>query len=260
MRIEMGAASHVGQVREVNEDAWLILTELAVVADGMGGHSCGDVASALAVDQFRSLAERTEVQAADIHHMMERANRAILDAAAQDPAKQGMGTTLTGIALVDYSGSAHWLVFNVGDSRVYRVIGDSCVQLTVDHSEVAELVAEGRITAAEARVHPHRNVITRSLGSDPPPAADVWIFPPDPDETFVLCSDGLSNELDGREIARVTTGARSPRDAAAQLVGAAVEAGGRDNVTAVVVQLVAGEDDVDDTEVSTAPRPSPGDR
>lgn len=254
MLIEMGAASHVGQVRSVNEDAYLAAGSLAVVADGMGGHACGDVASNLTVREFQTLAERGDLGPLDIREALEQANRAILDDAARDVGKRGMGTTVCGLALVDYNGFPHWLVFNVGDSRVYRLSGPRPVQLTVDHSEVAELVAAGEITSDEARQHPLRNVVTRSLGSDPAPAADVWIFPPQSGDTFVICSDGLTTELDDVAISELAAQAETPDAAAAHLVEAAVNAGGRDNVTAVVVRVSDADTLATETTVATMPR------
>ena len=150
MQIDMGAASHVGRVREVNEDSFLAQGTLAVIADGMGGHARGDVASGLTVREFTALLDHVDLGPLDIRAALEDANRAILEDAAADDAKRGMGTTVTGLALVDYNGFPHWLVFNVGDSRVYRLGGPKPEQLTVDHSEVAELLAAGRLTATEA--------------------------------------------------------------------------------------------------------------
>jgi protein phosphatase len=165
-----------------------------------------------------------------------------------------MGTTLCGVAMVEYGGAPHWVVFNIGDSRVYRIACGEAVQLTVDHSEVAELVARHEISPDQARTHPLRHVVTRSLGVDPLPPADVWIFPPSAEgDVFLACSDGLTNELSDSQIAAIVTDARSPRDAAAQLVAAAVDAGGRDNVTAVLAVL-APDDVVDELSVTTTPR------
>lgn len=254
MMIEMGAATHVGRVRRVNEDSYLAHQPLAVVADGMGGHARGDLASARAIEGFATLATAEHLKLEDIQHAIANANDSILAEAAASPEKHGMGSTLSGVAMVEYGGSPHWIVFNVGDSRVYRIAAGEAIQLTVDHSEVAELVARHEISPEEARTHPLRHVVTRSLGVDPFPPPDLWIFPPSPaGDVFLACSDGLTNELSDDQIAAIVTAARSPRDAAAQLVGAAVEAGGRDNVTAVLAVLPP--DDVEDElSVSTTPR------
>lgn len=254
MQLELGAASHVGVVRAVNEDASLAAAHLALVADGMGGHARGDVASALAIDAFRSLAARTDLTPDDIHRALKAANDAIVADGIEHPERAGMGTTLTGLALVEYAGSQHWLLFNVGDSRVYRIQPSGASLLTHDHSEVQELVDAGRLTDAQARVHPLRNIVTRSLGTDPAPDADVWIFPPSAEDAFVLCSDGLTNEISDAEIAALAAESASSGDAAARLVAAAVDAGGRDNVTAVVVRLTREAAYVDASDVTTGPR------
>jgi protein phosphatase len=253
VRVQLGASTHVGQVRTVNEDAVLAEHHLVVVADGMGGHARGDLASACAIAEFRHLTREEFLTPADVERAVGAANQRILDEVAGAPELEGMGTTLTGVALVQYAGEPHWLVFNVGDSRVYRVTGAGAEQLTVDHSEVSELIALGRLTQDAASSHPLRHVITRSLGTVPPPVPDVWIFPVSSEgDTFVACTDGLTNELSEAEISAIVNRAFSPRDAAAALVDAAVSAGGRDNVTAAVVAM-ASELSYD-VEVATAPR------
>ncbi len=252
MIIEQGSASHVGRVRATNEDSLFTGPSVAVVADGMGGHACGDVASALAVARFEALGA-APLTPAMVDQAVFDANASILAETAAAPEKAGMGTTLSGVALVTWSSTPHWLVFNVGDSRVYRRSGEELRQLTVDHSEVAALVAAGRITAAEARTHPLRNIVTRSIGMDPPPAADTWIFPVDRSgDEFLICSDGLTTELEDTEIVGVLRQGLSAEDTAKRLVSMAVEAGGRDNVTVVVVRSHA-DDDPDELS-DTAPR------
>ena len=150
-------------------------------------------------------------------------------------------TTLTGVAVVEVEGVPHLAVFNVGDSRVYRLGGDRMGQVTVDHSEVQELVTAGRLTAQQARVHPARHVITRSIGSDPGPAVDVVVLSPRPADRFLVCSDGLTGELDDAAIEALLAAAEAPQTAAESLVAAAVAAGGRDNVTVIVADVEAGE-------------------
>ena len=152
-----------------------------------------------------------------------------------------MGTTATGLTLLEGEGRADWLVFNVGDSRVYRLAERRLTLVTRDHSEVRELVDAGLLDPSEVAHHPLRNVITRSLGSDPAPEADVWVLPPTAGERFVVCSDGLSGELDDAEIERLVIEHDDPRAAAEQLAAAAVEAGGHDNVSVVVVAVDAAE-------------------
>ena len=141
-----------------------------------------------------------------------------------------MGTTVAGLGLVCIAGSDHWVVFNVGDSRVYRFVGDALVQMTVDHTEVAELVAAGAVAAADAHTHPRRHVVTRALGSDPAPEPDVWVFPPTAGERFLICSDGLFLELSEAEIVDVLRAEPSPQRVADELVRRAQAHGGRDDV------------------------------
>jgi protein phosphatase len=256
MTVRAGAATDVGRVRKVNEDSVLADRSVFMVADGMGGHAAGEVASKIAIDAFEPLAGAPVRRRDDLVHALELANRRILESVARHPEQTGMGTTAAGLAVVNAGGSDHWAVFNVGDSRVYRYVDGRTRQVTVDHSEVRELVEAGIITEAEAAKHPLRNVVTRSLGSDPAPTPDVWVFPPHPGERFVVCSDGLSGELPLERIHALVSEFDDPQECAEALVSAAVEAGGRDNVSVVVVALDAGDDD--DEDVDTAPRAGTG--
>ncbi len=148
-----------------------------------------------------------------------------------------MGTTVTGLAEVSVDGEPHWAVFNVGDSRVYRYAGGRLRRVTVDHSEVEELVAHGLIDAEEARIHPARHIITRSVGMQPTPSVDVWVLPQTPGERFLLCSDGLTSELTDARIASVLAEYADPDEAAAALVQAVLAEQARDNVTVVVIDV-----------------------
>lgn len=236
MIISAGAATSVGQVRSVNEDAWCIAPGVFAVADGMGGHMSGDRASQLAVAALAELGDRGAVDTEQLQAALTRANNEMVLESSASPAERAMGTTVCGVAEVSLAGTRHWAVFNIGDSRVYQVTGSTLEQLTVDHSEVQELLGTGQITPLEARVHPLRNVVTRSLGSAPAPTADVWLVPMEPGQTFVLCSDGLTLELDDTQIADVVQSLETPSDIAHRLVDLAHAAGGRDNVTVVVVR------------------------
>lgn len=247
-----GLATDVGRVRSLNEDCARMIGNVFVVADGMGGHAAGEVASRLAAEAVVELAGRESLQVRQIVDQIGEANRRILESAARHPEQTGMGTTVAGIALVSAGGSRHWAVFNIGDSRVYRWIDGHLAQVTVDHSEVWELIESGIITPEQAATHPARNVVTRSLGRDPMGAVDTWVFPPYPGEVFVVCSDGLSNELTLDGIAAVLDECDDAQSAAEQLVHRAVAAGGRDNVTAIVVKL-QGEDE-SDVDEDTMPR------
>ena len=253
--LHVGAATDTGRVRDHNEDSALAEGGIFVVADGMGGHAAGEVASGIAVEAMRELVTHRELTAEDVSRQLVVANQRILDAVEGNPEQRGMGTTATGLALVSAGGSDHWAVFNVGDSRVYRWIDGGLSQVTVDHSEVQELVDAGVITAEEARVHPARNVVTRSLGTDYAYQSDVWVLPPYAGERFIICSDGLTNEVPDERMRDILQACPDPQVAAEELVRAAVEAGGRDNVTVVVVNL---DGNVGDDLAETSPR-RPGD-
>jgi protein phosphatase len=248
-----GAASDVGWVRELNEDCVLAQPPVFVVADGMGGHAAGEVAADLAMQQFAALAGREDLKPEDVVDAVAGANAAILARSSERSETAGMGTTLSGVCLGVVGGSPHWFVFNVGDSRVYRFADGALRQITVDHSEVEELLAAGRITREEARVHPLRNVVTRSLGMDPAPVPDIWVLPVGSGDRFLICSDGLPLEVTETEIVEVLSRAAPPQTTAEMLVRMAVDAGGRDNVSVVVVETPRSET-VPDADVSTAPR------
>jgi PPM family protein phosphatase len=235
LSLSIGSASHTGMVRGRNEDSALSTQHLFAVADGMGGHAGGDVASRTAVAALMRLTAKDELSPQDIVKAIAQANRDILDGISANRKLAGMGTTLTGLGVAGSGDDAKWVVFNVGDSRVYRFADDTLTQLTTDHSEVAELVSAGRLTAAQAKVYPRRNVVTRSLGTFPGPAVDVSEREPMPGEKFVICSDGLTLEVGDEEIANVLREETDAQRAADRLVSQAVYAGGRDNVTVIVV-------------------------
>ncbi|GAA2602963.1 protein phosphatase 2C domain-containing protein [Dactylosporangium fulvum] len=224
--IRAGAATDVGKIRRRNEDSALVGEGVWAVADGMGGHAAGDVASDLAVTALRRLDEVRDRDPFDVRDALTRANDDILAAAVEDPSLGGMGTTVTGLSLVTVEGEERWVVFNIGDSRVYRFVGGDLEQLTVDH------------VAPEALTQ-RRGVITRALGTIPGPKPDLWVLPAVPGVRYLICSDGLSLELGDRDIAAVLAEQADPVQAAEELVRRAVVAGGRDNVTVVVVDHVA---------------------
>lgn len=252
LRVVSGSSSHVGRVREHNEDNLIADGTVFAVADGMGGHAAGEVASHLVIEALAALHDSPPQRADDVGAALAQANQRILRSQEQHPEQRGMGTTVSGLTVVAAGGQEHWVVFNIGDSRVYRLADNRMSMVTRDHSEVRELLDAGLIDQAEVAHHPLRNVITRSLGTNPAPDADVWVLPPSRGERFVVCSDGLSNELDDREIMLIARKYADPQIAADQLVAAAVRAGGRDNVSVVVV-AVESEEDVDD-DADTAPR------
>lgn len=245
-RLRFGSATDTGRVRDHNEDAVLAEGTVFVVADGMGGHAAGEVASGIVVETMHELVGRDGLTTAEVTGQVLQANERIAASVAAHPEQRGMGTTATGLVLVTHEDRAQWAVFNVGDSRAYRLLGDDLVRVTVDHSEVQELVDAGIITAAEAQVHPARNVVTRSLGAPLAHDPDLWVVPLTPGERLLVCSDGLTNEVADEQVRAILQAHPEPRDAADELVRAAVAAGGRDNVSVVVVAL-------DDADVDAEP-------
>ncbi len=232
-----GGVTDAGSVRAINEDCMLLECPIFAVADGMGGVPAGGQASEMAIAELRRCTGGATTTTEAVLDAVYRANQAIRATAAADPAKQGMGTTLVGLALVEVGDAAQWLAFNVGDSRLYRLAGPAFEQITVDHSEVEELIADGLIGEAERAAHPRAHVITRTLGTAPPPDADCWLLHPVPGERFLLCSDGVTGRLGQEAIKLILGGDGDPEAVAGQLVSAALEAGSDDNVTAVVVHV-----------------------
>jgi serine/threonine protein phosphatase PrpC len=251
--VTAGAATAAGRLSLSNEDGQLVTDAVFAVADGMGGHAAGEVASAMALSRLRELAGRPDLGPESVLAVLTSVSEEIFLAGTGDVEQRGMGTTVAGLAVVRMAGAPHWLVFNVGDSRVYRFAGGALTQLTVDHSEVAELVAAGTLAPQDVRHHPQRNVITRALGSRQAPEIDVWMFPPAPAERFLLCTDGLC-QIVADEVLAVALGTHSePRAAAEELVALAVAAGAHDDATAVVVDLWT---DLARVEERTVPRAS----
>ncbi|HEY1489174.1 MAG TPA: protein phosphatase 2C domain-containing protein, partial [Micromonosporaceae bacterium] len=221
-----GAATDVGAVRDHNEDALLTDPPLFAVADGMGGHAAGEVASALALEQLGALRGRADLTDADVRAAIAAANEAILSWSADHPETAGMGTTVTGACLGGVDGAPQGFVFNVGDSRVYQFRDGVLTRVTTDHSEVQELLDAGQLTPDQAEHYIRRNVVTRSLGSQPAPAPDIFPVPTAEGTAFVICSDGLTNEVDEGDIAGVLGQVHDPQQAADTLVQRAVAAGG----------------------------------
>jgi len=251
MRFLSFGATDPGKKRANNEDAHLVDDRLGLyaVADGVGGSEAGEVASRIAVDTIAVAMpdllgdkDRTPPmgsrsgdvpELAAFRHAVVLANRNIREEAERNPARTGMGTTLTALLLM----RKRAFLAHIGDSRAYRLRGGTLAQLTTDHSVVAEQMRSGLITPEQARTSPYRHVITRALGIDREAAPDLIEQPVKTGDTFLLCSDGLTEMVGDSEIGRIL--ARSaPRDAARKLIDAANEQGGVDNITAVVVQVV----------------------
>jgi protein phosphatase len=245
VELHHGAATDVGLVREVNEDAYLASPPVFVVADGMGGHEGGDIASAIVVEEFAGLADtgydrRRGAEA--VAATLDRCQRRIAEYGAQQVGSGRhqwyAGTTAVVALLVDDDTGPQWLLANLGDSRIYRFADDSLEQVSVDHSVVQELMEAGKISSDDAATHPERNVITRALGGPEAAEADYFLLPVPSVERLVLCSDGVTGMIDDDDIAEILRETDDPRDAADRVVAAAVAAGGRDNATAVVVDVV----------------------
>ncbi|TDW31181.1 PP2C family protein-serine/threonine phosphatase [Cryobacterium psychrophilum] len=238
------ARTDVGRVRKINEDSVMAQSPVFLVADGMGGHAQGDVASQTVVRVFDEHIERDVPSTPErILDAIHSSNDAVRDLSAVDDYGASVsGTTLAGVALVDAGDDVgyHWMAFNVGDSRIYTWDGEELLQLSVDHSAVQEMFDAGLITWEEAEKHPERNVITRAIGADEFVDADVWLQPASGYHTFLVCSDGLTKELEPSDIAQILkTHHPSEEDArglADVLVDEALERGGRDNVSVVVIE------------------------
>jgi protein phosphatase len=258
--------SDIGQSREVNEDSFAVLPQLGLflLTDGMGGYAAGEVASKMVIDSVQDMFERVDPTFPSVDttwpaavelpahrlpsaHLMiggvQRANSRILDAANRDPAKQGMGTTFVGLlAFRDRIVIAH-----VGDSRVYRLRGRELTQMTEDHSLLNDVIRAGMWDPEDADVFPHRNVITRAVGTDEVLEVDTRIDSPLPGDVYLLCSDGLSEMVRHAELASILLENPDLTQAAARLVEKANDYGGFDNITVVLVRW---------RETSTVPRSS----
>jgi protein phosphatase len=234
--LSWAALSDKGYRRAANEDSLIAKSPVFAVADGMGGHSAGDIASNAVVTR---LAEQVSSPFVD-EDGIDSALRAAVADMDKDAGRTdlGTGTTVTGFGLTMASGEPSWLVFNIGDSRVYELEDDELRQLTVDHSIVQELLDAGAITPSEAEVHPHANVITRAVGFNEDPVPDFSLVPVVAGTRLLACSDGLTKELTEHGIRHYLTVGSSPLDAAGQLMDAALGNGGRDNVTVVVVDVL----------------------
>ncbi len=230
------AKTHCGKVRPINEDSFLVPENggrVALVADGMGGHQAGEVASAMAANAIGQSAKKAagrEISVKTVVSWVRQANKAIYKAAGEDLSRSGMGTTLTFL----YFMRGHAMLAHVGDSRCYLIRKGEIYQLTKDHSLVAELVRRGEITPEQAKTHPYRNIITRALGTDDSVAVDAQDLDLEPGDIFLLCSDGLSNYLDKEELLSLVM-EKPAEEICEELVGRALERGGRDNITVVVV-------------------------
>lgn len=242
LRLDWSVACNVGRVREANEDAALVMPGRFLLADGMGGHESGELASeaALLALSATPVLEDQDATRDELEDLLRKAQDAISHIDSES--NRRAGTTATGAVLVTYLEAPHWLVFNIGDSRTYCSRGGQLEQVTIDHSQVQEFVDAGFMTADQARIDPRRNVITRALGAGmADPQADFFAFETEPGDKLLICSDGLTGELPDEELTELLNSATSPAMAAESLVDAALALGAHDNVTVIVVAVSADD-------------------
>ena len=240
--LSWGAATDIGRKRALNEDSFLAEAPFFVVADGMGGHASGDVASAAVVQR---LAEEGATDFAEPEQIMTALRIATADITlAADDDEIGVGTTATGAVLTLVDDDPYWAVFNIGDSRVYQLADGELTQITVDHSVVQELVDAGLLAQDEAEFHPDANIITRAVGFNSEPMADLWMLPARTGLRLLICSDGLTREVGDVALREMLSAGLGPQETATTLVDAALAAGGRDNITLVIVDVVESPDAV----------------
>ncbi|WP_120003698.1 PP2C family protein-serine/threonine phosphatase [Nesterenkonia muleiensis] len=241
--VDYGYGSHVGLRRELNEDSFVVSGRLFVVADGMGGHEAGEVASSLAV---QALAEGWESHAGQVGQQEIQRFLDDADARIRQATDSKAGTTLSGAVVVeaedkdtgeDTNGQWQWLVFNIGDSRTYLLNDGALIRLTRDHSQVQELVDSGMITAEEVHSHPQRNVITRALGAGDVWGADFTRATVAAGQRLLVCSDGLTGELTDEQIGQILNAGRNAQETVDWLIHQSLRHGGRDNVTVILVDV-----------------------
>lgn len=262
LTLSWAAVTDVGRRRAANEDSYLAQSPGFVVADGMGGHSAGDLASAAVVERLAEALTGDFSTVVDLERALASATDDITVIA--DGSALGVGTTATGAVLVLRDDNPYFAVFNIGDSRVYAFEGNELTQVTIDHSVVQELVESGALSKEDAEFHPDSNVITRAVGFGVAPVADYWMVPVRAGLRILVCSDGLTKEINDERIRLHLAAGLSSEETAGALVDAALAAGGRDNVTVIVVDVIGapsaasgGADDTDDDFdiEDTAPRP-----
>lgn len=244
MNVTVGAATDIGRARERNEDAYLTEHPLYAVADGMGGHRAGDVASSLALETLQHIADRREWDR--LAEQVKEANRAVFGKASGDRALSGMGTTLTAAV----TGDREVRLVHVGDSRAYLLRDGEFRLLTEDHTLVHRMVQEGRLTEEEAGVHPQRSILTRALGVEEDVKVDERSLDVQGGDRILLCTDGLTAMVRDESIAEVLTTSSDPQEAAEKLVDMANRAGGLDNITVLVLDFGP---DAESTRSATVP-------
>lgn len=243
LTLSWGSITHTGHRRELNQDALLVAYPLFIVADGMGGHMGGEIASASTIARLQGVADDGKVNAKSIEKALARAVKDII--AHPDTTDEGTGTTVTGVYLDTTTAEPTWVTLNIGDSRVYLLRDGSLVQITTDHSVVQELIAAGRLSPEEAESHPYGNVITRAVGpSELSVHPDYVRLDVIDGDRFVICSDGLTKELTDYGIGHFLAEHADPSAAVEAMLAASLDNGGRDNVTIIVLDVarVGGPD------------------
>lgn len=236
IRVVSAAATHVGHVRATNEDSILNAPPIYLVADGMGGHNAGEVASAIAVEEFEKLTIQENVTVEQLGEALRSAAIRIGELGGE--ATLGAGTTVAVVATMVLDGVGYWVVLNLGDSRVYRLSGDIFEQVSVDHSVVQELMDRGELTPEQAKIHPYRHMVTRALGAGPDSDPDYWLIPAEAGDRMLICSDGLTGEVDDAAIEKLLRSPSDVRTLSQDLVGRALDGGGHDNISVVLVEAV----------------------
>lgn len=233
--LSWAGVTDLGRRRETNQDAFLAEFPLFVVADGMGGHAGGEIASRSTVERLQAVVSAGDVNGPAIEKALERAVGDIAD--HPETTDEGTGTTLTGVFFASTGDHAQWVALNIGDSRVYLLRDDRLVQVTTDHSVVQELITAGKLSPEEAEGHPYSNVITRAVGASELTAPDYVTIDVRAGDRFVICSDGLTKELTDYGIQHFLREHRDPGESVDAMLAAALENGGRDNVTLIIVQV-----------------------
>ncbi len=254
---EQYAGSDTGRQRRANEDSLMVRSPLFVVADGMGGAQAGEVASRVAVEAFQAGLPDSPQPEAALAALAQAANTRINELSHAHAEQAGMGTTLTAI----YVGEREIAIAHVGDSRAYCLRDGQLLRLTDDHSLVDELIRQGRLTPEEAVEHPQRSVITRALGIEGSVEVDTRSFRGLAGDVYLLCSDGLTTMVSEEQIAAILTSREHLREAGETLIAAANQAGGRDNITVVLLRLeevVAGAPQRRSTSPRSRAAPRPG--
>jgi serine/threonine protein phosphatase PrpC len=249
VKIRAGVATDIGQARERNEDSYLAQPPVFAVADGMGGHKGGDIASALALEVLGG--EQLPADGAELVERVREANRAVFERSASDREVEGMGTTIT----ATIAGQGALRIAHVGDSRAYLLRGATLRRLTEDHTLVQRMVKEGRLTEEEASVHPQRSVVTRAIGVDERVQVDEGALEVHDGDRVLLCTDGLTSMLSEKEIQSTLESAPRPQAAAEALVAGANRAGGLDNITVIVLDIEVGESERSSGEIAAETSP-----